>query len=148
MGPRRFVPPGASARSATFVQWRRENGRWVIDSFGNEVSEGPRVLGREANAVVRELGGPPVPGAEGPYAAGMEFYEIHLPIRAEGAWLTKYGLPRPIAPNELRRLGFVHGVAAYAEMGSRTTPPEVVYLAVSPGTYQPYQNMAGSGCRP
>lgn len=32
----RFVPPGASAGSATYVEWRREGDRWVIAAFGDE----------------------------------------------------------------------------------------------------------------
>lgn len=32
----RFVPPGSTASSATYVQWRREGSRWVVSSFGDE----------------------------------------------------------------------------------------------------------------
>jgi hypothetical protein len=32
----RFVPPGASASSAIFVEWRREGDRWVISALGDE----------------------------------------------------------------------------------------------------------------
>jgi hypothetical protein len=32
----RFVPPGASASSAIFVEWRREGDRWVVSAFGDE----------------------------------------------------------------------------------------------------------------
>lgn len=36
IGPARFVPPGADARSPTFVEWRREGGSWVVSAFGDE----------------------------------------------------------------------------------------------------------------
>jgi len=32
----RFVPKGAPDTSAAFVEWRRENGRWVVSSLGDE----------------------------------------------------------------------------------------------------------------
>lgn len=33
----RFVPPGAPASSPTFVEWRREDGEWVVSAFGDEL---------------------------------------------------------------------------------------------------------------
>jgi hypothetical protein len=36
VSPTRFVPPGAPASSPTFVEWRQENGTWVIAAFGDE----------------------------------------------------------------------------------------------------------------
>ena len=32
----RFVPPGAPASSPIFVEWRREDGQWVVSAFGDE----------------------------------------------------------------------------------------------------------------
>ena len=32
----RFVPPGESASSPIFVEWRREGPKWVVSSFGDE----------------------------------------------------------------------------------------------------------------
>jgi hypothetical protein len=34
IGGARFVPPGQDASSPTFVTWRKEAGRWVIDEIG------------------------------------------------------------------------------------------------------------------
>ncbi len=34
VGGSRFVPPGQDASSPTFVTWRKEAGRWVIDEIG------------------------------------------------------------------------------------------------------------------
>ena len=36
-GGTRFVPPGARASSPIFVEWRREDGQWVVSAFGDEV---------------------------------------------------------------------------------------------------------------
>ncbi|HYW08358.1 MAG TPA: hypothetical protein VE913_15475, partial [Longimicrobium sp.] len=38
----RFVPVDAPARSPVFVEWRREDGRWVVSSYGDETFERPR----------------------------------------------------------------------------------------------------------
>lgn len=35
-GNHRFVPPGASRCSASYVQWRLENGAWVISGIADE----------------------------------------------------------------------------------------------------------------
>jgi hypothetical protein len=32
----RYVPPGASARSPTFIEWRREGDSWVVSALGDE----------------------------------------------------------------------------------------------------------------
>ena len=32
----RFVPPGETAASGIFVEWRREGSRWVVSTFGDE----------------------------------------------------------------------------------------------------------------
>lgn len=36
VGDDRFVPPGADRSAVIFVEWRLENGRWVISSVGDE----------------------------------------------------------------------------------------------------------------
>jgi hypothetical protein len=148
VGENRFVPPGASARSRTFVQWRREEGRWVVDAFGNEVWRAPAVLGIETNAVRPGRGGPPEfpPPPEDGVAAGRAWYEANEAIVAEGEWLIKYGMPRRIEAELLRRYGFVYGVPAYREAGTSGTP-EVLYLPVDRnGLFQPYQDTIGNGC--
>ncbi|MBW3569923.1 MAG: hypothetical protein KY467_02340 [Gemmatimonadetes bacterium] len=141
----RFVPPGASARSAVFVEWRRENGRWVLSAFGDERQARPRLLGREVNSVVRNAGPGPPPPTEPLLAAGTRWYEEHLPIVVDGEMLIKHGLPQAIEPELLERIGTLNGVAVYVEAGS-ATPVEVVYVPTAPGMYQPYQDMIGNGC--
>jgi hypothetical protein len=144
VGAFHFVPPGASSGSATFVRWRREDGRWVIDAIGGEVAARTRLLGRALTEVVRDLGGPP-PADEG-YAAGAAWYESNLPLVVGDERLDKYGLPRGIPADLLLRYGFVDGVAAYAEAGTEREKPSVLYVPVSTGMYQPYQFMTSTGC--
>lgn len=36
----RFVPPGAPASSGIFVEWRHEEGEWVVSAFGDESFKG------------------------------------------------------------------------------------------------------------
>jgi hypothetical protein len=36
VSPTRFAPPGAGASSPVFVEWRREDERWVISAVGDE----------------------------------------------------------------------------------------------------------------
>lgn len=148
VGVNRFVPPGASAGSATFVQWRREDGRWVVDAFGNEVVLAPRLLGMQRGGVVRDPGGPlayPLP-ADGVYAAGTWWYEQNEVITVDGARLHRYGPPRRLDPGSVRRFGYLEGVEIYVEPRYRRIP-EVLFVAVSEdGVFQPYQNMAGDGC--
>jgi hypothetical protein len=40
----RFVPPDAPASSPIFVQWRREDGRWVVSVIGDESYSGDAPL--------------------------------------------------------------------------------------------------------
>lgn len=149
VGGGRFVPPGASARSPVFVEWRREDGRWVLSAYGDERHRGPRLLGRAANEVVRDTGPrlpPPADApAHAPYAAGAPWYEDSWPLLVDGLSLSRYGIPLSLSPEELVRFGTVRGVAVYVEAGSAGTPA-LVFVPVSHGVYQPYQVMVGTGC--
>ncbi|MBW3630308.1 MAG: hypothetical protein KY464_13550 [Gemmatimonadetes bacterium] len=145
---RRFVPPGASPRSATFVEWRREDGRWVVSAIGEERTRAPRLLGRPVNLLVRDsTTGQPVTLpllADAPVAAGTRWFAEYEPIIADDAMLTIYGPPRILPVEFLTRVGTVNGVAAYGEIGAGL---EVVYIPVTrDGSFQPYQFMTSSGC--
>jgi hypothetical protein len=147
---RRFVPPGASPRSATFVEWRREDGRWVVSAVGEERTGGPRLLGRPRNAVVLDsVAAEPavLPLASGGmYAARTPWYEEHQPIVYGDVWLGKYGVPRQLASGELTRIGTVNGVGVYAETGEQRFQG-VVYVPVDAlGSFHAYQFMTSSGC--
>jgi hypothetical protein len=134
----RFVPHGASARSPVFVEWRREDGQWVVAAFGEEGVYAPRLLGRPAGPFVRDTTLFPEDAA---------FDRANWPmVVIDGRRYTKYGLPRPIERDLLSRIGVLHRVSVYAERGSRLDWPEHVYLATAPGEYQPYETAAPTPC--
>lgn len=134
----RFVPHGASARSPVFVEWRREEGEWVVAAFGEEDVYAPRLLGRPAGPFVRDTTLVPEDAAFDPANWPM--------VTIDGRRYTKYGLPRPIERDLLSRIGVLHRVSVYAERGSRLDWPEHVYLATAPGEYQPYETAAPTPC--
>ena len=150
-GATRFVPAGDPPRSPTFVQWRREDGRWVIDSFGNEVSTGggiPWTPPTGPNAIVHEPGGPavalPLP-ADAAYAGGTAWFVENAMLLGAGGRLVKYGPPRRME-GFLRRYGTVNGVGVYVPTSSRGLP-DIVYVPVSPdGLFQVYEDSVGTGC--
>jgi hypothetical protein len=126
----RFVPPGESARSPVFVQWRLEGGRWVVSSFGDVDMWFPRVIGRlPRDTVVR--------GAPG-YAAGESWYVNNDPFIFEAWQYVKYGLPRQVADSLLVRVGHRGTMSIYARKGD-TDAPDDLYLPIAPGEFQPYQ---------
>ncbi|MFL5380955.1 MAG: hypothetical protein ACJ8GN_00380 [Longimicrobiaceae bacterium] len=136
----RFVPPGESAPSRVFVQWRREDGRWVVSAFGDETYWFPHVPGefRGGDAVrdtVRRLPSIPV------YAAEAPWYLDGRPITFEGYRYTRYGRPRAIADSLLTRVGRFGPIGVYTAKGDDDA--EILYIPVAPGEYQPYQ--AGHG---
>jgi hypothetical protein len=141
VGGTRFVPPGEPARSPAYVEWRLEDGEWVVSSIGDEqIYQRPRRPMR--NEVTRDRR----PGPDdGVYAAGAEWYVMNEPIAFNGNRYVKYGLPRPLAAHEIERVGTLGGVAVYAEAASERM--EVLYVAVGPGSYQPYQGSGSHRCR-
>ncbi|HEV3051793.1 MAG TPA: hypothetical protein VGX50_15915, partial [Longimicrobium sp.] len=77
VGGSRFVPPGASDRSTVFVEWRREDGEWVVSTIGDEDVYLPRLLGVLAGGVSRDTSLAPGGAA---YAAGQEWYVARKPV--------------------------------------------------------------------
>jgi hypothetical protein len=152
VGATRFVPPGRPAAFPVFVEWWREDGRWVISSFGGERYYAPRVLGRSPREAVR--GPRPVPlrlplPDSAQVAAGAEWFVSNEPIPLAGRRLTRYGLPRQLRESDLQRWGVLRGVGIYVEAGTDARIPDVVYIPVDrTGSFQPYQNMMGNGCQP
>jgi len=145
----RFVPDGAPAGSPVFVEWRREDGRWVISSFGGEGWYQPPLLGRRVGEMVRDAQRSPLrlplPASE-PTAAGAEWFTDNRPILVNGHMLTKYGLPRVLGEGDVVRYGSLGGVGVYVEPRASRNP-EVVYVVVNrAGEFQPYQNNMGNGC--
>lgn len=151
VGGNRFVPPGGRARSRTYVQWRRESGRWVVAAIGEEREGWPRLLGIPRNSVIRDTTphAPlvlPLPANE-LYAGGMRWYVENERIEVDGRFVERYGLPQPIASGEVTRIGTLNGVAVFMETGA-PPPTEVLYVPVDAhGSFQSYLNMTGGGCR-
>lgn len=138
----RFVPPGESARSPVFVQWRREDSRWVVSTFGDATYWFPRVLGEfRGGDVVRDtvLRLPPTPV----YAAEAPWYVESRPITFEGYRYIKYGLPRALADSLITRVGRFGLVGVHT--AKRDAAAEILYIPVAPGQYQPYEAGHGRG---
>jgi hypothetical protein len=134
----RFVPPGESARSPMFVQWRREDGRWVVSAFGHATHWFPRVVGYSLHdfEVIPDtvLRLPPTPV----YAAEAPWYVESRTIYFKGRSYTKYGLPRAIPDSlSLRRAGRFGRIGVYVE--KRSVYAELLYIPLAPGQYQLYQ---------
>jgi len=120
VGATRFVPPGRGARSPVFVEWRREDGRWVVSSLGGEEYVMPRLLGR---GVDEAIPGPRVPlrlplADTARIAAGAPWFERNEPISVAGRRLVKYGLPRTLVEGDIVRWGTLYGVGVYVEPAS------------------------------
>jgi hypothetical protein len=133
----RFVPPGESARSPMFVQWRREDGRWVVSAFGHATHGFPTVLGySRGNDVVPDTALPlPSPRV---YAAEAPWYLDSRTIHFRDLRYTKIGLPRAIGDStSLRRVGRFGLIGVYADKGSIYA--ELIYIPLAPGQYQLYE---------
>lgn len=140
----RFVPPGEPDDSPTFVQWRREDGRWVVSSFGDRSHyvHVPRVLGEPRGMIVRDLVVTPSPPR---YAAETEWFRNNQPITLAGKRYIKYGRPRPIGPAELSRIGLLGRVVIYAERG-KSPDLHVLYVPVDASDFQPYETSVSLPC--
>lgn len=133
----RFVPPGESARSPMFVQWRREDGRWVISAFGHAAHWFPRMPGYSRGDDVVPDTALPLPSLP-VYAAEAPWYLDSRTIYFKGLSYTKIGLPRAIGDSiSLRRVGRVGLIGVYAD--KRSVYAELIYIPLAPGQYQLYQ---------
>jgi len=137
----RFVPVDAPARSPVFVEWRREDGRWVVSSFGDETFERPRLLGVEAGMIRRDpVRSPlalPLPSA-GHYAGTQPWFAAREPLTFEGWPYLMSGPPRALRSGEATRIASLGRVGVYAEAGQEAAP-SVLYLPVDArGEFQPY----------
>jgi hypothetical protein len=146
----RFVPRGASVRSPAFVQWRREDGAWVVSAFGDERWMQPRLLGFERYEGRRDS----VPGApltlpippDAPTAGLTRWYLGHQPILFEGFRYFQYGPSRTLAPGDVTRIASLDGVGLYAETGQAGLV-DMLYVPVRPGfEFQPYQGFGAFPC--
>lgn len=139
----RFVAPGRPADSPVFVEWKMEDGRWVISSIGDYWEEGPPDGDRPPlQAIVRDSARTELRlplGADTQYGPGRPWFDRYEPIEFDGMRYIKYGLPRRLSGGEVVRFGTTDGVPVAVEPGEGRIP-SVVYVAVdSGGSFQPYQ---------
>ena len=142
----RFVPPGDPAGSPWFVEWRLEDGRWVLSQVGDQRHGRVQLLGIETGGVMPdphtgEQFSLPMP-AHTRYAESARWFVDNESIVVAGRRIVKYGMPRRILEwHLLERYGSLEGVPVYVETGTGATVPEVVYVLVNAeGWLQPYQN--------
>lgn len=132
----RFVPPGEPASSPVFVEWRREDGRWVISSFGDASGYAAPVGEPPPNSVATDTAGATA------YAAGEPWFDRFEPIYFEG---RRYLEPWPmgtITRDLLTRVGSLGRVGIYAEAGDRDR--DHLFVPSGPGpafvAYRTYQH--------
>ncbi len=139
----RFVPPGESARSPIFVEWRREGGAWVVSAIGDQTvaaavaprAPRPEVIQRSTRPIDSEV-----------YATATEWLGGYHPIEFEGDRYQKYGVPREIDPALLSRIGHRDRVPVYVRKGEEAVP-EVLYVLTGPSTFQPYMGRRSPPCQ-
>ena len=137
------MPPGAGPRSPVFVEWRREDGDWVIAAFGETRPwwpPEPRLAGVPVvprDGIARDTLLVPAGAA---YAADAEWYTANRPITLDGHRYIRYGLPRRFEPGALVRIGTLERVAVYAPPDD-TQRPYLVMVPVRPGEFQVYESV-------
>jgi len=136
VGGHRFVPRGAAASSPVFVEWRRENGRWVISAFGDAHHCNPRLAG-EAKGDVMRARALPAPAAPA-YAATEPWYINNLALFFDDHRYIKLSTPREIQPSDLEQIGWAGDIRVYVEKGAAGWP-RVLYFPTAPDIYQPYE---------
>jgi len=149
VAPHWFVPPYQKGRYPTFVQWRKENGRWVIASFGDEGEFAPWPPPVDERAIVQRVRTRPEPATPA-YPAANEpwFTSDHILTFAWHRYVA-YGQPREIRLDELEPLGWAGDIRVYAEKGkARFRAPAVLYVPVSAGNYQPFVTYVPDECLP
>ncbi|WP_420124877.1 hypothetical protein [Longimicrobium sp.] len=133
----RFVPAGTSDDSPVIVEWRREDGVWVVSAFGDLDAYQPRVLGRPRGPFARDTVGVPEDAA----FAAADWHVITL----NGLRYTRYGSPRPLNEADrarLARIGVYQRVSVFAPREEADWPGHV-YLLTAPGQFQPYESPHG-----
>jgi hypothetical protein len=136
VGGTRFVPPGASASSPVFVEWRREDDRWVVSSFGDEdVIHTGRIVEQPRGPFVHDR----TPVAQDTAFAPADWYTITV----DGGRHPTYGRPRAMDRAALVRIGHLFGVNVYVE---RREMDGFLFLPVAPGQFQAYERRQSAPC--
>jgi hypothetical protein len=119
-----------------FVEWRREDGQWVVSAFGDEGYYVPRLLGSGADAFERDTALVPEDAAFAPEDGYTITLECPRSVRD----------PRPIEGGELTRVGVLERVRVYVARDETWDPAEILYLPVAPGRYQVYGRPQSRPC--
>ncbi|HET7462493.1 MAG TPA: hypothetical protein VFJ82_14665 [Longimicrobium sp.] len=152
VGPRRFQPSQADDRIGVWVEWKREDGRWVIAAIGEWATEPPRVLGTpvaQARDTVRgrRLSLPLPPGAK--LAPDAPWYQAGRTLQIEGPPYLRVQLTQKFASGRLVSYATVDGVTIWTEREQLQSSwgPNVVYVPIDrDGTFQVYDSGRGNGC--
>lgn len=146
-GRERFVPPGAGVRSPIYVEWLRENGRWVIVRVSEEAHYSPKLLGTPAEDVITRdtTAGVGLP-IEQRSALRTGWYQSHWMLSFASSRYVKYGLPRTLPGEHLERFGSIGLVPVFVERGV-ADPAGNFFILTAPGEYQTYERFGHSICR-
>lgn len=148
VAPNWFVPPHQKGRFPTFVEWRKENGRWVIASFGDEGEFVPWPPPVDNRAIVQRERSRPEP-ATPVYPTNEAWYTGAQFLTFAWHWYVRYGQPRELTMDELEPLGWAGDIRVYAEKGkARFRAPTVLYVPASAGNYQPFVTYVPDECLP
>lgn len=143
---RRFVPPGSGgARTPLFVEWRREDGAWVVAAIGGASYQQLPMSGHDVRTAVRDRAPGQPPAWE--YGERSRWYLDGEPFTFDGMRFLRYGLPRVVPRDQLARIAMLGGIPLFAEVGSPRTP-DLLYMALNPaGEFQPFQGFGVEPCR-
>lgn len=135
-----FVPPGEPADSPVFVEWRREDGAWVVSAFGDEdIAGGPRLLGRVAGPLAADTTLVPEDAAFFP----ADTFSVVL----QGRRYSRYATPRPLDRARIVRIGLLGRVSIFADRDADRELPDVVYLRTGPDRFQAYETEVARPCQ-
>ena len=137
----RFVPPGGTARSPIFVEWKKEDGEWVVLAIGDQSVGFPHPPLTRSD-VQR---GTPVDSAETDATRAAWFRENAV-IHFNGLRYVKYGYPRSAERSRLSRFGHRDGVPLFVESGTNEAP-DVFYVPVGPSLFQLYETHGPAPCQ-
>ena len=152
VSPTRFEPLDPDPEWNVFVDWRREDGRWVVSAIGQEGEHVPRVLGTSVEEARDTLRGRPLRlpmPADARYATATRWYPAGEPLRLDGPPMLRYGSPRKLEDGSLVYFTTYDGVALYTEPRELRSSwgPTVVYAPLDPsGLFQAYVGWRGNGC--
>jgi hypothetical protein len=143
VSPTRFEPREPDNGATVFVDWRKEDGRWVIATIGSlndYVPSAPRPV-PSPDTLVGRYPRLPFP-ADGRFAGETDWFRENQGIVIRDHRYTKYGQPRELRERDVVYYATYEGVPVYAEPSALGPwrAPIIVYLPVDrTGSFQPYE---------